>query len=132
MRKAHDNLEKFFALRSGFRDGHGTESLQVASDAVLLLDGEANPNEGLEEVDGVNRGDIKFISLFPPDAANADAARSSVLRCHWLKLCMDGAVALRPFEFDESSTSFLFIVGPVNLHGLKVPLELEIGLESGQ
>lgn len=54
MRKTHDDLEEFFAVSPGLGHSHGSKSFQIAPDAILLLDGETNSNQGLEKIDGIN------------------------------------------------------------------------------
>lgn len=48
IRKAHDDLEEFFAVRLSFRDSQRTEAFEIAPNAILLLHREPNANKRLE------------------------------------------------------------------------------------
>ncbi len=59
-------------------DGGRAEALEVAPDAVLLLDGELAVGEALEEVDDVDGGDVARVVLRAVDA-RYDAVRLAEL-----------------------------------------------------
>lgn len=127
-REAHDDLEEFFAVGLGLGDREGTESFQVTTNAILLLNGESDVDEGLEQVNGIHTGDIALIFTFPCNAANADALGDPLLGRHGLECRMDGASGLGPIELHEPTLSTLLILAPTMSHGVKVSTELENGL----
>lgn len=43
--ETHDNFEEWFAIRPRLGDCEGAKAFEVATDAVLLLDGKANVYE---------------------------------------------------------------------------------------
>ena len=129
MREAHDDLEEFFTLGLGLGHRCRSEAFEIAADAVLLLDSETNTNQSLKQVDGVDRSHVVLFLLLPQDAADGDAAWSSVLRSHWCEVGIDGATILAALELDQASASINFFIIPVLGHGVKVTSELQVGLE---
>jgi len=100
MRKAHDDFKEIFAVGFRLGDGHGTESFQIAADAVFLLDGEANTDQSLEKIYSVNRGDEVLVPFLPPDTTDADAAWLTILRGNSFEFSSDGAIDLAALELD--------------------------------
>ena len=98
VREAHDQLEEFLAVLLGFGDGRRAESLEVAADAVLLFDGEAHSDKSLQQLDGVNAGDVTLTLLCPIDAADADAIWRTLFRADWLEGSGDDTALLTASE----------------------------------
>ena len=97
-RKAHDGLEEVLAVGFGLGDGERSEALEVPANAILLLDGEADSDEGLEKVDGVHTGDEALLLAVPVNAADADTVRHPVLRGDGSEVSVDGTAMLHSGE----------------------------------
>lgn len=129
MRKSHNDLEELLTISFGFGNRHRSESFQVSTDTILLLYGEPHSNQSLKEVNGVDRGNIEFVLLFPPDATDADAAGLTILGSNCFELGGDGTVELAAFELHKPSSCLLFFNGPIVFHGIEIPFEFQIRLE---
>jgi len=129
VRKAHDNLEEFLALSLGLGYCHWSEAFKVATNTILLLNGKSDTDESFEQVNGVDRGNVEFVSFLPPDAGDANTARLTILRRNWTKLSGDAAVGLSASEFDKASARFFLILCPVVFHAVKITLEFQACLQ---
>lgn len=123
--EAHNDLEEFFTVCLGLRNGKRSESLQVSSNPVLLLHGEPHPDQRLEQVYGVYAGHKALILAFPVDAADADAVGRPFLWSDRGKVSVDGATALGTSKLDKTSLRIMFILGPVIGHCVKVTIQLQ-------
>ena len=97
-RKTHDDLEGLFAVCLGFGYSKWSESFEVATNAVLLFDGEAHSNKSLQQLDGVDAGDVTLTLLCPIDAADADAIWRTLFRADWLEGSGDDTALLTASE----------------------------------
>ena len=129
MREAHDDLEEFLALGLGLGYRHWSEPFEVATNTILLLNGEPNTDQRFEQVNGVNRGNVKLVSLLPPNTGNANAAGLTVLRRDWTELSGNAAVGLVTSELDKASACLFLVLGPIVFHAVKITLELEASLQ---
>ena len=130
--ECHDEPEELGAVGFRLRNGDGTEALQVASDAILLLHSESDGNERLEQRDGVDAGNVAFTSVFPPDAAHADAVRRSILERDGLEAGTNDATALTAAKLDQSSLRLPFRRGPFLRHRIQLAFDLEHGFGVGR
>jgi hypothetical protein len=125
--EAHDELEELLALILGLGYCDGVESLEVAADAVLLLDTEpvGCGHKLLEKIDGVDRSDIAFALLRPPDTRDTDAVGRSFIDRHGLEVgCQCGALLRSTEEHDAASVAPL-LLRPVLGHGVELAVDLE-------
>lgn len=105
VRELHDALEEVTVARLVFGDGGGPKTLQVAPDAILLLDREFAIGESFEEIDDVNRGDKARVRFLTIDAGD-DAVVLSVLVLHDRVAGDDETPAVLDLgEADETATS---------------------------
>ena len=124
-REAHDDLEELLAVGLALGHRQRPEALEVAPDAVLLLDREAHRDERFEQVDRVDARDVALALLLPPDAADADAVRGPLLRGDGLEGGVDGAAVLSPLELHEPPLGLPLVDGPVLRHRVEVALQPE-------
>ena len=116
VREAHDNLEEVFAVGFGLGDSQGSESLEIAANAVLLFDLKAKGHQGLQEIDRIDACDKALFLLFPPDATNADAVWRSVLERDRFEVGVDRASILRPPKLYNPPLRVPFSFGPIVGH----------------
>lgn len=126
--ESHDDLEELLAIGLSLGHGEWSEPLQVATNAVLLLDCEASGYKLLKEVDGVDTGDKALVLLLPPDATDAHTVVWSLVDCHGSKCRRDCATRLRSLEVYDSSLGIPLFHGPVLGHGVQVSLYFQDSL----
>ena len=129
VREAHNGLEEILAVGLGFRDSQWPEAFQVAPDAVLLLNSEADSNERLQKEDSVNTRDEAFLLFFPPDAADSDAVGRSIFWGDALEVSMDCAAILTSGELNESSPGIKLFDRPSLSHSIKIAIQFQRRLE---
>lgn len=128
--EAHDHFEEILRVALGFADRQRLEALEVAPDAVLLLDREAVGcrHELLEEMYRVDRGDEALLPVVPPDAADADAVRRPLVHRHGPERRREPAARLCLLEDDDAPLVLILLGGPVGRHVLQVALDVQHGL----
>ncbi|KAK5633736.1 hypothetical protein RRF57_009450 [Xylaria bambusicola] len=87
--EAHNSLEELLAFGLRLTDGQRPKALQVAADAVLLLNAEPvrRHDELFEKRDSVDARDEALALLVPVDAANANTVGWPLADGHGLKRC---------------------------------------------
>ena len=126
--EAHDDLEEFFTVCFAFGDCFRMESLEIATNAILLFDGEAQSYQLLEQLYRVYASGKTFLSLFPPNAADAYAVWLPVFWCDWSKFRINGALVLRSCELHKSALRRPLLRCPVLRHGVKLTMDFEDSL----
>lgn len=123
--EAHDELEELLAVLLGLGDGRRAESLQVATNAVLLFHREAHRHESLEQLDGVDTGDVALSLLRPPDAADTDTIWRALFRTNRLESSGDDTARLTASELHQATLDIPLFRGPVVDHSVEVAVDLE-------
>lgn len=124
----HDQLEELSRLRLALRDSDGAESFEVATDTVLLLNREADGDQGLEQVDAVDRGQEAVVLLSPVDARDNNAVRLTLSGGDGGKVAVDIVSVLASPELDEAAVGLPLFTAPVDGHIVHVTGKLEVGL----
>lgn len=114
--KAHDNLEEVLAVGLGLGNGERAETLEISPDSIFLLDGEAYPDQGLEQIDGIHTCNKAFLLPTPVYATDANAIRYPILRRNGSEVSMDGTTALYPSEMDQATLRIAFLSAPILSH----------------
>lgn len=73
-----------------------------------------------------------IILLLPPDAADGNAAGSTIFGLDRFEVGRDDVALLAASELDKSATVSELLLCPILGHGLKLAVELQIGLHGAR